>query len=83
MIYTKDELQLSSTVGQGQCCSIPVAVYHIMSCALGESGLVYKAYLDTAIGKEIVAVKTGKGKIFHCRPQMYILCLCCSFIFHK
>ena len=28
----------------------------------GESGLVYKAYLDTAIGKELVAVKTGKCK---------------------
>ena len=27
----------------------------------GESGLVYKAYLDTAVGKEIVAVKTVKG----------------------
>ena len=27
----------------------------------GESGLVYKAYINTAIGKELVAVKTGKG----------------------
>ena len=27
----------------------------------GESGLVYKAYIKTAVGKEIVAVKTGKG----------------------
>ena len=30
----------------------------------GESGLVYKGYLDTAIGKELVAVKTGKGKVY-------------------
>ena len=29
----------------------------------GESGLVYRAYLSTAIGKELVAVKTGKGII--------------------
>ena len=28
----------------------------------GESGQVYKAYLNTELGKEIVAVKTGKGK---------------------
>ena len=27
----------------------------------GESGLVYKAYINTALGKELVAVKTGKG----------------------
>ena len=27
----------------------------------GESGLVYKGYLDTALGKELVALKTGKG----------------------
>ena len=27
----------------------------------GESGLVYKGYLDTPLGKELVAVKTGKG----------------------
>ena len=27
----------------------------------GESGLVYKAYINTAIGRELVAVKTGKG----------------------
>ena len=28
---------------------------------LGESGLVYKGYIDTPLGSEIVAVKTGKG----------------------
>ena len=27
----------------------------------GVSGLVYKGYLNTALGKELVAVKTGKG----------------------
>jgi serine/threonine protein kinase len=43
MIFNKDQLQLSSTIGQG------------------ESGLVYKAYIDTAVGKELVAVKTGKA----------------------
>ena len=30
------------------------------TCSLGESGLVYKAYLDTTVGKELVAVKTVK-----------------------
>ena len=27
----------------------------------GESGLVYKGYINTAVGTDIVAVKTGKG----------------------
>jgi len=30
-------------------------------CYTGESGQVYKAYLHTAVGTEIVAVKTVKG----------------------
>ena len=29
----------------------------------GESGLVYKAYLNTTNGKELVAVKTVKGNM--------------------
>ena len=28
---------------------------------VGESGLVYKGYIDTSVGSELVAVKTGKG----------------------
>ncbi|CAI7997308.1 Putative molluscan insulin-related peptide(s) receptor [Geodia barretti] len=43
MIYSKDQIQLSTTVGQG------------------ESGLVYKGYIRTAVGSDIVAVKTGKA----------------------
>ena len=35
---------------------------NISNCiSTGESGLVYKGYLDTALEKELVAVKTGKG----------------------
>ena len=37
-------------------------VYNIIH-DVGESGLVYKAYIKTAIGKELVAVKTGKGVV--------------------
>ena len=29
---------------------------------VGESGLVYKGYMDTPLGSELVAVKTAKGK---------------------
>ena len=29
---------------------------------IGESGVVYKGYIDTSLGSELVAVKTGKGK---------------------
>ena len=31
---------------------------HIIS---GESGLVYRGYIDRGAGRELVAVKTGKG----------------------
>ncbi|CAI8029843.1 Tyrosine-protein kinase transforming protein RYK, partial [Geodia barretti] len=43
MIYSKDQIQLSTTIGQG------------------EFGLVYKGYIKTAVGNEIVAIKTGKA----------------------
>ena len=33
----------------------------LLTSYTGECGLVYKAYLDTALGTEIVAVKTVKG----------------------
>ena len=60
MIYSKDQIQLSTTVGQGI-----MAILHIINVEcnnpLGESGLVYKGYVTTSIGKELVAVKTGKG----------------------
>ena len=29
--------------------------------SVGESGLVYKGYIDTPLGSELVAIKTGKG----------------------
>ena len=45
----------------------------IVLITAGESGLVYKAYLNTAVGKELVAVKTGKGIGFNL--------LCLSLIF--
>ena len=63
MLFSKNELELSSTVGQGllatylSCCNL----YHVIS--KGESGQVYKGYLNTALGKELVAVKTGKGMV--------------------
>ena len=59
MIYSKNQLQLSSTVGQGILYTIPIMSFTLSIS--GESGLVYKAYMNTAVGKELVAVKTGKG----------------------
>ena len=32
-----------------------------MMYSKGESGLVYKGYMDTPLGSELVAIKTGKG----------------------
>ena len=60
MIFSKDELQLTSIVGQGASTVLSSSSL-IQIIILGESGLVYKGYLDTAIGKELVAIKTAKG----------------------
>ena len=62
MIYSKDQLELSSTVGQGEFHVIFFKCEPHVSCIFsGESGLVYKGYINTSIGKELVAIKTGKG----------------------
>ena len=34
---------------------------NIIMYSVGESGLVYKGYMDTPLGSELVAIKTGKG----------------------
>ena len=62
MIYSKNQLKLSTTIGQGLYASDLILLLMSQYCS-GESGLVYKAYINTAIGKELVAVKTGKGII--------------------
>lgn len=61
MIFSKDELELTSIVGQGASTVLSSSSL-IQIIILGESGLVYKGYLDTAIGKELVAIKTAKGR---------------------
>ena len=33
-----------------------------LSIHAGESGLVYRGYLDNAVGRELVAIKTVKGE---------------------
>lgn len=35
---------------------------YILYINTGESGVVYKAYINKAIGTDLVAVKTGKGE---------------------
>ena len=70
MIFSKDELQLTSIVGQGASTVLSSSSL-IQIIILGESGLVYKGYLDTAIGKELVAIKTAKGRRTIIITQMY------------
>ena len=48
----------------GMCmpvCFPVLTVNTYLNFLTGESGLVYKAYLNTAVGTQIVAVKTVKG----------------------
>ena len=45
-------------------CLNMAQIYYVLYYVLyvGESGVVYKGYIDTSLGSELVAVKTGKGK---------------------
>ena len=52
------------------CCPCIVINTKLVVFISGESGLVYKGYLDTALGKELVAVKTGKGKFILTRMNL-------------
>ena len=63
MIFSKRDLELSRTVGQGVVYISRLFWQSTITVIVvsGESGLVYKGYLNTALGKELVAVKTGKG----------------------
>ena len=70
MVYSKNQLQLSGTIGQGIHNYIHAFKHFILLLmTLGESGLVYKAYINTTVGKELVAVKTGKGTMYEYREQ--------------
>ena len=56
----KKVLYLSNTVGQGDVflCLLNIISYSLKT---GEFGLVYKGYMDTALGTTLVAIKTSKG----------------------
>ena len=40
---------------------MPIGIYTCSQLNAGEFGLVYKGYLSSAVGRELVAVKTLKG----------------------
>ena len=61
MIYFKDQLELTTTVGQGKFHIVHLEDISQNIIISGESGLVYKGYIKTSVGKELVAIKTGKG----------------------
>ena len=58
MLFGKHHIQLGGVVGQGNFCDElkPCKMY-----VAGESGLVYRGYITTGEGCELVAIKTGKG----------------------
>ena len=71
MIISKNDIQVSKVVGQGRFLtpnnSLKVFSYNNNAhlCVAGESGLVYCGYLDIGGGRDMVAVKTCKGKKHH------------------
>ena len=64
MIYLKDQLELTTTVGQGKFYITDFEHKQdiLQNNISGESGLVYKGYIKTSVGKQLVAIKTGKGR---------------------
>ena len=77
MIYSKDRIELTATIGQGSNACVFIRVMKIVIA--GESGLVYRGYIKTAIGNELIAVKTGKGTKKQCN-QFYCY-KCCTALF--
>ena len=77
MVFSKRDLELTSTVGQGVVYISRLFWQSTITVIVvsGESGLVYKGYLNTALGKELVAVKTGKG-YYALAHKEYVSCVC-------
>ena len=53
VIYILLQFEYSSTFS---ACKISFCILYV-----GESGVVYKGYIDTSLGSELVAIKTVKG----------------------
>ena len=74
MIISKNDIQVSKVVGQGNF-STPNNSHNfhtiMLTSVAGESGLVYCGYLDIGGGRDMVAVKTCKGKK-HCIHHRHI-----------
>ena len=76
MIFSKNDIQVSKVVGQGSF-SAPNNYLEVFSynnahlCVAGESGLVYCGYLEIGGGRDMVAVKSCKGKK-HCIHHHHI-----------
>ena len=65
MIVSKNCIHLSKVVGQGLCMhsyTQPTKLIFTSVVYIGESGLVYCGYLDRGGARNMVAIKTCKGK---------------------
>ena len=61
MLFQARHLELNKIVGQGDIILKHKLNYKVLLSVAGESGIVYRGYINRGIGKELVAVKTGKG----------------------
>ena len=67
MIFSKNDIHISKVVGQGSFSTsnnsrVVFSYNNAHLHVAGESGLVYCGYLDIGGGRDVVAVKTCKGK---------------------
>ena len=62
MIISKKCLELSCIVGQGMCHLHQKIKITSLIAYIGESGLVYRGYINHGSTKELIAVKTCKSK---------------------
>ena len=74
MVFSSHQISLSNTVGQGKHQDAINSVLENLVCnilyCVGESGLVYRAYLSSGGETQVVAVKAGKGR--HCYSVRFI-----------
>ena len=67
MLFPKSYLQLNRVIGQGGECQEKLSDTinsFASTLSTGESGLVYRGYINDGVTTTLVAIKTGKGILY-------------------
>ena len=74
MLFPKSCIELTRVIGQGMYWGNPLYVLAMLVVITGESGLVYRGYVNRGEMKELVAIKTGKGSYQNLKPCVNGVC---------